>query len=71
MRFSYPLPATDLNLATLFLAEELAGLPGCLYYIKARLTFAFEIKDTAAIHETGVVGNEVMSAVITNLVLLA
>jgi hypothetical protein len=45
----------------------MAGLAGCLYDIKYRLSLTFEIKRAAAISEIGIVGNVIVDAVITTL----
>lgn len=57
--------------ATLLFPEELARLTGCLYDIEKRLAFAFEVKRTTAVPETGIVGDEVVAAFVARWCLLA
>ena len=50
---------------TLLFLEAFTVLPRCRHNFKDRLSLTFESKSSAAINKIGVVGNEVVDAVVT------
>jgi hypothetical protein len=62
----HPAAYAELPPAPFFFPKEVALLSGRLYDIKDRLPLTLEIKSTAAISETGIMGNVIVDAVVAS-----